>query len=107
MAILHKLFLGLNDKDTKIQHESIYENKQRLIKIMQSVNLDCTITEGDGIYTHDDPTQIVENCLIVDILDFDGTAETSVRALAELLKRKFNQESVGYQAVTLDKCELL
>lgn len=46
------LYIGLNDKDSKVQEISTID----AYKIIGAICGDCTITEGKGLYTHQDGT---------------------------------------------------
>lgn len=87
------LFVGLNDKKTKLQNISTLE----AYKILFNYFNGATITEATGFYKHDDGTLIIEKSLKIELLDFDNNLNLDI--IVRDLKRMFNQESV---AVELD-----
>ncbi len=89
------LMIGLNDKDTKQQEITTLDAYKVVGNILQR---DCTITEGRGVYTHEDGTQVFETSLVVDILDFDNSIrENWVLEKVKQIKEALNQESVAFQ----------
>lgn len=64
----HIFYIGLNDKKTYRQEVPTIQ----AYKIIKGVIGDCTITEGKGIYTHANGTQVLETTLIVEVLDFNN-----------------------------------
>lgn len=89
MLTKYTLYIGLNDKDSKVQEINTLD----AYKTIGALVGDCTIQEARGLYTHQDGTQVLENTLIVQIIDFAGTLE--IRPLVELIKTALNQESVA------------
>jgi hypothetical protein len=85
----HTFYIGLNDKDSKVQEVTTLD----AFKIVTALVGDCTITEGRGVYTHADGTQVLESTLIVQVLDFDGGY--NYKEVADALKVALNQESVA------------
>lgn len=79
------LYIGLNDKDSKVQEISTID----AYKIIG----DCTITEGKGLYTHTDGTRVLETTLLVQIIDFSG--DLDIGPIVELLKTALNQEAIA------------
>jgi len=105
---LHKLYVGLNDKVTKKQIFPRDIAIEAILSALQYKGIDCTISMGKGIYTHEDTREVVkEETIIIEILDFGHIDFESIKATCEVIKQVLNQESIGYQVVTLDKCELL
>ena len=89
------LYIGLNDKASKMQEISTLDAYKVVGHI---VGRDCTITEGRGIYTHEDGTIVQEVSLVVEILDFDASVsrEWIADRCAEL-KQALNQEAIAVQ----------
>lgn len=84
----HIFYIGLNDKNTYQQEIATTQ----AYKIIKGVIGDCTITEGKGVYTHANGTQILENTLIVEVLDFNNNFNYG--AIIATVKNLLNQESV-------------
>lgn len=105
MVILHKLYVGLKDKDTKKQEISNLKAKNIIKDLCKTLEIDCTLLRAHGIYTHATGEQIEENTIVIEILEFDTQLE--LRLLIKILKEFLNQESIGYYQIKLDKCELL
>lgn len=82
------LYVGLLDKDSKRQELSDNEAKE----IISNEIGDCSISELNGYYTHTNGQKITEKSLRVEIL-FRTLDE--VKAIANILKRKLNQESIA------------
>ncbi len=89
------LMVGLNDKDSKQQEISTLDAYKVLANILQRP---CTITEGRGVYTHEDGTQVFEVSLVVCMIDFDKSiTDTWLEDKLEQIKDTLNQESVAVQ----------
>ena len=82
------LYVGLNDKDTKIQEI----DTERAKDIVNRVCGDCSIQEITGYYTHDNGEQVKENTLKVELL---FKQESDVRLYCQDLKKLLNQESIA------------
>ena len=61
MLTKYTLYIGLNDKDSKVQEINTVD----AYKIVGALIGDCTIQEARGLYTHQDGTQVLESTLIV------------------------------------------
>ena len=89
------LYIGLNDKDTKSQLIGTLDAYRIVNNILE---VDSTITECKGVYTHKDKTITTENTLEVVLLDFDGKLDREwVLDKTWEIKRALNQESIAYQ----------
>lgn len=89
------LYIGLNDKDTKLQEVNTLDAYKMVSNV---IGVGCTITEGRGIYKHDDGTVVSEVSLVVELLDFDNTLSKEwVKSKVEQVKTILNQESVAVQ----------
>ena len=84
--------VGLNDKDSKKQkHFTSYYYKQ-IYKALEYLAIDgATLTESKGYYVHDDGGRVKEKSINIEFMFIE---ESTVRMLAKLLLKKFNQESV-------------
>ena len=89
MLTKYTLYIGLNDKDSKVQEISTID----AYKMVGALVGDCTIQEARGLYTHQDGTQVLESTLIVQIIDFGGNMD--VAPIVELIKTALNQESIA------------
>ena len=93
------LYLGLNDKDTKVQMISTLEAYKVVSNILAKDFGGGTIFEAQGIYKHDDGTIVIEKTLRIEIL----FAELSqIKILVELLKKIFNQECIAVQEENIE-----
>lgn len=89
----YTLMIGLNDKDTKTQQISTLDAYKVVANLMQ---MDCTITEGKGVYTHKNGQITFETSLVVEVIDFEGTLEmATLLDRVEQIKVALNQESVA------------
>ncbi len=89
----YTLYVGLNDKDTHNQEITTLD----AYKVVSNILTACggaTITEGRGIYTHDDGTIVQETTLVCMIF---GAPEESIREAALQIKQALNQESVAFE----------
>ena len=94
------LYVGLNDKDSKVQEVSTLDAYKMVSNI---IGVGSTITEGRGIYKHDDGTVVFEVSLVVEILDLDNTFDKGwVKNKVEQIKTTLNQESVAVQYQEVD-----
>lgn len=88
------LYLGLNDKDTKVQEVSTIE-AYKIVSNLISADFDGgTIYEARGIYKHDNGTIVTETTLRIELLFADAS---QVHTLCNTLKKMFNQESIAVQ----------
>lgn len=93
------LYLGLNDKDTKVQMISTLEAYKVVSNILAKDFGGGTIFEAQGIYKHDDGTIVIEKTLRIEIL---FTELPQIKILVELLKKMFNQESIAVQEENIE-----
>lgn len=88
----YEIFLGLNDKDTKVQMISTLDAYQITVNILNSKGINAfTIRECKGFYTHEDKTTTIETTLNIILVD---VKKAQVQETIEQLKNTFNQESV-------------
>ena len=88
------LYMGLNDKDAKVQVISTIEAYKVVSNIIAKDFGGGTIFEAHGIYKHDDGKIVFEKTLRIEILFAE---EPQIKALVAELKKIFNQESIAVQ----------
>ena len=89
------LYIGLNDKDSKQQEITTIDAYKMVSNVL---GVGCTITEGRGIYKHDDGTVVTEVSLVVELLDFDSSLDEGwVNHKVIELSHLLNQESIAVQ----------
>lgn len=89
------LYVGLNDKDSKVQEVGTIDAYKMVSNV---IGVDSTITEGRGIYKHEDGTVVSEVSLIVELLDFDNILSKGwVKNKIDQIKTLLNQENVAVQ----------
>ena len=93
------LYLGLNDKDTKVQEISTLEACKIVNNLLVNLVDGATIFEADGIYKHDDGTIVIEKTLRIELLFVEMD---TVKKIVETLKVLFNQESIAVQVETVE-----
>ena len=93
------LYLGLNDKDTKVQMISTLEAYKVVSNILAKDFGGGTIFEAQGIYKHDDGQVVFEKTLRIEILFAELP---QIKILVELLKKMFNQESIAVQEENIE-----
>lgn len=94
MVTKFTLYLGLNDKDTKMQKIATIEAYKIVSNIIAKRFSGGTIFEADGIYRHEDGTVVIEKTLRIELLFAEDSA---VKNFVDELKMIFNQESVAVQ----------
>lgn len=88
------LYLGLNDKDTKVQKIATVEAYKVAMNILSQFVEGATIFEANGMYTHENGTITIEKTLRIELLFTD---EETVKKIVAILKTVFNQESIAVQ----------
>lgn len=88
------LYLGLNDKDTKVQKIATVEAYKVAMNILSQFVEGATIFEANGMYTHENGTMTIEKTLRIELLFTD---EETVKKIVAMLKTVFNQESIAVQ----------
>lgn len=95
MTVKYTFFVGLNDKDSHVQEV----NTLAAAKIVQNVFIkyECgaTITEGKGVYVHDNGEVVAEQTLIVQVYEFGDAVP--VKVICDELKAVLNQESIAVE----------
>lgn len=90
----YTLYMGLNDKDAKVQLVSTLEAYKLVTNLLTSYTDGATIFEADGIYKHDDGTIVTEKTLRIELMFID---RSTVKTIVDMLKKLFNQESIAVQ----------
>lgn len=88
------LYLGLNDKDKKVQLINTLEAYKICNNILMHYTDGATIFEANGIYKHDNGEFTIEKTLRIELLFVD---KKTVVDIVEDLKKAFNQESIAVQ----------
>ena len=86
------LYIGLNDKDSRVQLIDTVEAVKIVTSLLRGVNIDgATVYNATGIYTHNDGSIVIENTLRVELFE---ASEADVLKGVELIKVALNQESI-------------
>ena len=86
------LYIGLNDKDRKVQLIDNLEAVKIVINILNHNGISgATVFNATGLYTHNDNQVVIENTLRVEL--FEGSREDVIRSV-EAIKIALNQESI-------------
>ena len=83
--------IGLLDKDTKRQEITTLDAFKVAANIFAETTGGATITEGTGVYTHDDGTIVIEPTLVCVIY---GANTEQVERAVSMAKVALNQEAV-------------
>ena len=90
----YTLYVGLNDKDKKVQLISTIEAYKICNNILLQYTDGATVFEASGIYKHEDGTFTIEKTLRIELLFTD---DDTVNKIVKDLKTAFNQESIAVQ----------
>lgn len=91
------LYVGLNDKDTKVQELSNLEAKAEISAILfKYCPNGFTLQECQGMYKHNDGTVVCENTIKIIMFDFK---RGMLFEIVEDLKRKLNQECIAVEYI--------
>ena len=93
------LYLGLNDKDLKVQKISTLEAFKIVSNLIASRFEGGTIFEADGVYKHDNGAYVIEKTLRIELLFVE---RPEVVEFVKVLKEIFNQESIAVQEETIN-----
>ena len=93
------LYVGLNDKVTKTQLIDTLTAYNLVNNLILNYVDGVTITQGKGIYKHQNGNITIENTFIIELLFTD---KTTVNTIADDLKRILNQESIAIQELKVD-----
>lgn len=91
-TIKYSLYIGLNDKDIKIQKIDTLEAYKILCNIIKRYNIEgFTVYNAHGFYVHQDGTFTTENTLKVELMFVDNK---TIDELIKECKIVFNQECI-------------
>lgn len=91
-TIKYSLYIGLNDKDTKIQKIDTLEAYKILCNIIKRYNIEgFTVYNAHGFFVHQDGTFTIENTLKVELMFVDNK---TIDELIKECKIVFNQECI-------------
>jgi len=91
MTNLYKVYLGLNDQETKKQE---IDTETAMIKVSEYLAdhfEGATVYNGIGVYKHNDGTVVRENSLIIELVYVE---DQDVDKMINQFRVVFNQESV-------------
>lgn len=93
--VKYTLYVGLNDKDSKIQEISTIDAYKIIVNVCKTSGLDgFTIGEATGFYVHEDGEIVTEKSLRIEIL---FSSNEVIDAIIKDIKTILNQESVVKQ----------
>ena len=92
------LYVGLNDKDTKIQKIDTLTAYKMVENVITKKTDGYTISEAKGYYRHEDGTVTIENTLRIEMLFVDRIL---VKEFCETLKNMLNQEAIAVEETTV------
>lgn len=96
MTVKVTFFIGLNDKDAKVQTIDTMTAGRIVQNVFMMHEVEgATITAGKGVYRHDDGTIVSEETIIVQVFEFGEPIQ--VAAICEDLKIMLNQESIAVE----------
>ena len=90
----YTLYIGLNDKDTKVQRIDTMEASKIVQNVLTDTTGGGTIYSATGVYRHDNGAVVIENTLRVELV---AVAMEAVRAAIDIIKTALNQESIILQ----------
>ena len=85
------MFVGLLDKYTKTQQITTVDAYKVVANIFVKTTGGATITEGIGVYTHENGETVIEPSLVCMVY---GADDDTITQAAEAIKVALNQESV-------------
>lgn len=88
----YSIYVGLNDRDQKIQLISTLEAAKITQKLVCKFFGGGTIYETDGVYTHENGAIVIEKTLKIELIWIDDV--DNVNEFIKTLKTIFNQESI-------------
>lgn len=88
------LYVGLNDKDTKVQKIDTIEAYKVIENLLVNKVDGGTIFEASGVYKHEDGKVVIEKTLRVEIM---FATDEQIKEIVEYLKIVLNQESIAVQ----------
>lgn len=94
-------YVGLNDKDAKVQIIDSITASRIVERVFSRHDVDgATSTFARGIYKHGDGTIITEETILVQVFEFGEPID--VAAICEDLKKLLNQESIAVEKQETD-----
>lgn len=94
------IIAGLNDKETKKQEISTEEAYKIIFETLKNNSVEgATLTEAKGFYTHNNGDIVIEKSIKIELLFIEYE---TVKAIAEELRVKLNQESVIIESLELN-----
>lgn len=93
------LYVGLNDKDTKVQKVDTMEAYKIATNVITAYADGGTIYSADGIYKHDDGTIVIEKTLKIELYE---ASDEAVQTIINTLKIVLNQESIIKQTESVN-----
>lgn len=95
MNVKHTFYIGLNDKDAKTQLIETLTAARIVQRVFSKHKTDCTITSGNGVYTHSNGEITTEQTIIVTVFEFGDT--TPIVPICNDLKQLLNQECIAVE----------
>jgi hypothetical protein len=95
----YTLYLGLNDKDSKIQKIDTIEAYKIVSNILIKYTEGATIYSAQGIYKHENGEFVIEQTLRIELLFVE---KNTVLELINILKHVFNQETIALQSENIN-----
>lgn len=93
------LYVGLNDKDSKLQKFDIIEAYKMAEGILMQKVRGATIFQASGIYKHDDGTVIIEQTLRIELINISNDV---IKEIIDIFKVVFNQDSILVQQQSIN-----
>lgn len=96
MTVKYTFYVGLNDKDSKVQEVNTLEAAKIVQNVFIKNEVDgATITSGKGIYKHENGMVVTEETLIIQVYEFGEPVK--VKEICDDLKVMLNQESIAVE----------
>lgn len=97
MTIKHTFFIGLNDKDARVQLINTLDASRIIERVFVAHDCDgATINGARGIYRHEDGTVVCEETVMVQVFEFGDAID--VKGICEDLKTLLNQEGIAVES---------
>lgn len=100
MTVKYTFYVGLNDKDTHVQEIGTLSASKMVQNVFIKHECGATITDGKGVYAHDDGTIVAEETLIVQVYEFGNPVP--IKDICQDLKAILNQESIAVEKTETD-----
>lgn len=96
MAIKYTFFIGLSDKDAKVQVIGTIDAERIVERVFASHGVDgATITGARGIYVHHSGEVVTEETIVVQVFEFGEPVPA--KDICSDLKTMLNQESIAVE----------